>query len=155
MNKKPEEVKDDNTITSNYVGSYYTKYEEDEASYEVILYLRSDNIFRFSINGESQTDHVGTYEVNKNVISLKTKVLVDSNGCYFKEGTKLNADMFNPITVSVNSNESFSVFYTGQSYTLLKNNDLKEDESDISTFNIDVVDSEDAIFSDCTNKYKI
>ena len=150
-NENNQPIPNNAPVISDYTGVYSAN--NNEVQY--VLYLRSDNTFRLSINGETPTNHVGNYEVTNNVITLRTKVLCESNGCYFKEGSKLNADLFNPINVSTSNNGLLDLVYSGQSLSLLKSNDLSENAEDISTYSISPIDSEDAMYTDCTDKDKI
>lgn len=143
-----EPVVDANSI----IGGYSYSVIGDENSTEYSLFLRSDNTFRLDVASEFSKHYVGTYEVKDNSVLLNTHVYYESNGCYFKQGAKLNADKFVTLTTILNDN-NITFDYFGEKITLSKSNLKVESDEELNIYNVNVQDND--LYTDCTDKTSI
>ena len=147
-------VPDNNNQQNNENAVYELKKGYSNITKEINygLYIREDKTFRFKVYSESGTDYVGTYEVNGNTITFNTKVLFDTNGCYFNEGTKaVDANNFENFTGTLKAT-GITINHLGKTVELSINNDLTESDELLSTYSIN---PKSKMHTDCTNKDKI
>ncbi len=118
------------------------------------IYFRKDNTFRFRVLDEnSGTDYVGTYEVKGNNITLITKAMFSTNGCYFKEGAlAIEKEIFNEFTGTLKDNK-LNINYMTYNAELNVDSKLTESAEDLKVFTVNPINTDN--YSDCTNQKSI
>lgn len=136
-----------------YSGVYGAKVTGKYDTFEFILYLRKNGTFRQVINKENTRNIVGTYSILGNAINLETMAIYDSNGCYFKPGSRLNGDLFTTSALIINKDNTINIIYEEDQFDVVKGYAEEENADSLNLYSVNPTDS--SMYTDCSDKDKV